>query len=86
MLFALGVWALERGALDTRDAVRLCVLAERFGYPRRTPTMAWQNAVDAAERRAPGVLDELLAEYGDARGPDLLDDARKLLDRLFPEQ
>lgn len=86
VLFALGVWALERDALDTRDAVRLCVFAERFGYPRRTPTMAWQNAVDAAERRGPGVLDELLAEYGDARGPDLLGDARKLLDRLFPKR
>ena len=86
VMFAMGLWALERGALPVRDAIRLCVVAGRFGYPRRTPTMAWQNVVDAAERQAPGVLDEVAAEYGDRRGPALLDDTRTLLARLFPEK
>ena len=86
VLFGLGMWGLERGAVPANDAIRLLVLAGRFGYARRVPTLAWDNAVELAERCAPGVLDEVRAEYGERRGPDVLEDARKFLDRLFPQQ
>ncbi|UYM04686.1 ATP-binding protein [Solicola gregarius] len=85
VFFGLGMWALHRKALPPQDAVRLCVLAERFGYSRRVPTLSWDNAVAAAERFAPGMLDELADEYGDRRGRELLTDARDLITRLTPE-
>ncbi|MBV1850030.1 ATP-binding protein [Catellatospora tritici] len=82
VLFALGAWGLLRDALPVQEAVRLIALAERFAYNRSMPTMAWERIAVQAEARAPGLLAGLAAEYGDRRGPDLLDEARSLLERI----
>ncbi|NUR47294.1 MAG: AAA family ATPase [Hamadaea sp.] len=82
VLFALGAWGLLRGALPVEDAVRLIALADRFAYNRSVPTLAWERIAPRAEERAPGLLAALAAEYGDRRGPDLLDEARDLVERI----
>ncbi|NUR71327.1 MAG: hypothetical protein HOU81_10945, partial [Hamadaea sp.] len=82
VLFALGAWGLLRGALPVEDAVRLIALADRFAYNRSVPTLAWERIAARAEERAPGLLAALAAEYGDRRGPDLLDEARDLVERI----
>lgn len=82
VLFALGGWGLLRGALPVPDAVRLIALADRFAYNRSMPTLAWERIAVHAEERAPGLLAGLAAEYGDRRGPDLLDEARSLVERI----
>jgi hypothetical protein len=82
-LFALGSWGLHRRALPADDAIRLVALADRFAYNRFYPTLSWSAAVDAAEEAAPGVLGRISEEYGDRRGPDLHEEARALLERLY---
>ncbi|GHJ43459.1 AfsR family transcriptional regulator [Catellatospora sp. TT07R-123] len=82
VLFGLGAWGLLREALPLRDALRLIALADRFAYNRSMPTMAWERIAARAEDRAPGLLADLLAEYGDRRGPDLLDEARSLVEQV----
>jgi len=84
VLFALGAWGLLRDALAPTDAVRLIVLADRFAYNRSMPTMSWDRITAEAERRAPGAMAVAAAEYGERRGPELLDEARRLLARLRP--
>jgi hypothetical protein len=59
------------------------VLAERFAYNRFNPSLSWDAASDAAERVAPGVLARTQELYGERRGPDLLEEARALLARLY---
>jgi tetratricopeptide (TPR) repeat protein len=83
VLFALGIWGLTRGRVPAPDAVRLLVLADRFGYNRFVPTFAWPPAAARAEAAAPGLVDELLAEYGTRRGPDLILEARALVLRSY---
>ncbi|PRZ44393.1 putative ATPase [Antricoccus suffuscus] len=83
VLFAIGLWGLLRDALPAPDAIRLIVLADRFGYSRLTPTMAWDNAATPAERIAPGLLDKLQEEYGDRRGADLRGEAQQFLTKLL---
>ncbi|KAA1415263.1 AAA family ATPase [Nocardioides humilatus] len=83
LLFALGTWGLHRGTLPATDAVHLLVLAERFAYNRFNPTVSWDAAVAAAEAAAPGELARLQGDYGPRRGPDLLEEARALLARLY---
>ncbi|BCJ73637.1 SARP family transcriptional regulator [Catellatospora sp. IY07-71] len=82
VLFALGAWGLVRDALPVQDTVRLIALADRFAYHRSTPTLAWARIAAHAEQRAPGMLAALAAEYGDRRGPDLLGEARSLVERI----
>jgi predicted ATPase/DNA-binding SARP family transcriptional activator len=82
VLLALGAWGLLREALPVPDAVRLIALADRFAYNRSMPTLAWERISVQAESRAPGLLAELAAEFGDRRGPDLLDEARSLVARI----
>jgi len=82
VLFALGAWGLLRGALPRADAVRLVVLADRFAYNRSMPTMSWERITAEIERRAPGLMAEIATEYGQLRGPELLDAARGLLEQL----
>jgi predicted ATPase/DNA-binding SARP family transcriptional activator len=82
VLFGLGAWGLLRDALTRADAVRLIVLADRFAYNRSMPTTSWQRITVESERRAPGLMTALAAEYGQRRGPELLDEARGLLERL----
>ncbi len=82
MLFGLGAWGLLRGALVPRDAIRLLVLAERFAYNGSMPCMAFERIEPYAERAEPGLLAALRAEYGDRRGPDLLDEVRSLVEQV----
>jgi hypothetical protein len=84
-LYGLGLWALRRGTLPAPVAVRLVALADRFAYNRSVPTMDWAHAVDAAERATPGLLAEILAAYGDRRGPELIDEARGVLRDAFAQ-
>ncbi|GAA3249513.1 hypothetical protein GCM10020216_081630 [Nonomuraea helvata] len=82
MLFALGAWGLLRRAMAPRDAIGLLVLAERFAYNRTMPSMAFERIEPYAERAAPGMIAALRTEYGDRRGPDLLDEARSLIEQV----
>ena len=82
VLFALGAWSLLRRAAPAEDALRLLALADRFAYNRMVPTMRWERITPAAEEAAPGLLDRLQAEYRDCPQPDLLTQARLVLERL----
>ncbi|MBP2708187.1 AAA family ATPase [Microbispora sp. RL4-1S] len=81
VLFGLGVWGLLRGAMTPRDAIGLLVLADRFTYHNSMPSMAFERIEPYAERAVPGMIAAVRAEYGDRRGPDLLDEARSLVER-----
>ena len=81
-LFALGSWSLSRSVVAAVDAVRLLVLAERFAYTRSLPSMAWETIVPGAEKAAPGTIAGLRREYGDRRGPDLVEEARRAVGAL----
>ncbi|GAA2738034.1 hypothetical protein GCM10010439_70460 [Actinocorallia aurantiaca] len=83
VLAALGIWGLLKEALPAEEAVRLLALADRFAYSRFTPTMHWPVLSAHAERIAPGVLPRIKAEYGERRGPDLLAEARAILERMI---
>jgi predicted ATPase/DNA-binding SARP family transcriptional activator len=82
VLFGLGAWGLLRHATSVDDAVRLLVLADRFGYNRTIPTMAWDRIAPHAEEAAPGRIGALRAEYRDRRPADLLEEARRVIERL----
>lgn len=82
MLFGLGAWGLLRGALASGDAIRLLVLAERFAYNSAMPCMTFERIEPYAERAASGLIAAVRAEYGDRRGPDLLDEAKALVERV----
>ena len=81
-LFALGAWGLLRDAAPADDAIGLLVLAERFAYNRMIPTMAWERIAPHAEASAPGRIAALRDELGDRRPPELLDQARGLVQQL----
>jgi tetratricopeptide (TPR) repeat protein len=81
MLFAFGVWGLLRGAMAPGDAVRFLVLAERFSY-NYMPIMSFERIEPHAEGAAPGMIATVRAEYGDRRGADLLDEARRLVEKV----
>jgi predicted ATPase/DNA-binding SARP family transcriptional activator len=82
VLFGLGAWALLREATTADDALPLLGLADRFAYNRTIPTMAWDRIEPHAEQAAPGRIAALRAEYGDRRPPDLLEEARRVVERL----
>ncbi|HWM74555.1 MAG TPA: AAA family ATPase, partial [Nocardioides sp.] len=75
VLCAVGQWRLVVGTGDPTDAVRLLVLADRFGYYRGIPSMSWDRASALAERVAPGALALVEDEYAGRRATDLLEDA-----------
>jgi hypothetical protein len=81
-LFALGAWGLLQGALPAEDAVRLLGYADRFAYSRSAPTMAWERITPYAEEKAPGRLAALRHEFGERRGPELRDEARRFVEKL----
>ncbi|MBU2696378.1 hypothetical protein CCO04_14905 [Pimelobacter sp. 30-1] len=83
MLFAFGTWALSFGTLRPAEAVRVLTLAERMSYPRFVPSLSWDRAVARCEEAAPGELALLAAEYGERRGPDLMDETRDVVARLL---
>ncbi|GIH02628.1 SARP family transcriptional regulator [Rhizocola hellebori] len=82
VLFSLGAWGLLHDALSRKDSVRLIVLADRFAYNRVMPTMSWERITARIDELAPGLMEVCAAEYGDRRGPDLLDEARSLVERI----
>ncbi|KQU67532.1 BTAD domain-containing putative transcriptional regulator [Phycicoccus sp. Root101] len=83
MLVAIGAWGLRFGdpAL-TDDAVRLLAIARRWNYNRTLPSLAWEPLVALADEVRPGLLGQLLQEYGARPGPDLVPDASELLRRF----
>lgn len=90
LLFALGTWTLLCGpsagrtaeaAAAADDSLRLLVLADRFGYNRSLPSMAWERVTGVAEKTAPGRLAQYQSEYG-KEPADLLTEACRLLERL----
>lgn len=83
IMFALSAWGLARAALSVANVVRLAVFADRFGYNRSVPTMALHIVTDPADRAAPGLLKRITAEYGNRRGPELLEEVRQHLNQLF---
>ncbi|HEY4826742.1 MAG TPA: transcriptional regulator, partial [Solirubrobacteraceae bacterium] len=82
VLFSLGAWGLLRQAMSADDAVNLLVLADRFAYNRFIPTLEWERIVPRAEEAAPGRIAEFRARYGDRRPQDLLDAARRAVERI----
>lgn len=82
VLAGMGIWGLLKGTLPAEEAVRLLVLANRFAYHRFVPTMQWSTLCAHAERVAPGVMAGIEAGYGERRGPDLLAEARAVLERI----
>ncbi|WP_202388102.1 BTAD domain-containing putative transcriptional regulator [Nocardioides flavescens] len=82
VLFAVGSWALHHDALPAHDAVAAVLLAERFSYARYTLSLALEPVLELAERRAPDTVAALREEYAERRGPDLLEQARALGERL----
>ena len=76
----LAQWLLRHEAdRDPEPAVRLLALAERFGYNRWFPAMAWEPVATMAEGAAPGLLDAVLEEYGDRKGRELRPEAERVL-------
>jgi hypothetical protein len=82
VLHGLGTWGLLKRALETEDAIRLLVLADLFAYPRFTATMDPGRGREEAERVAPGLAARVRVEYGERKGPDLLPEARAVVDRI----
>jgi tetratricopeptide (TPR) repeat protein len=82
VLHGLGTWGLLKEAMDAELAIRLLVLAELFAYPRFTVTMDPARTSDEAERVAPGLAARLREEYGERHGPDLLPEARAVVERI----
>jgi hypothetical protein len=67
---------------EAEDAVRLLVLAQRFGYITTISRMDWARVVAIAERRAPGLLAVVRTGLGERRGAQLLGEVRSLVERL----
>jgi len=85
LVVALGAWVLRAGdeaAYD--DGVRLLALAERWGYNRSFPTMAWPRVAPLAERVRPGLLDALMKEYAERPSLELLTEGEAALARIAP--
>src|SRR6478736_1306539 len=89
VLHGLGAWGLLRESMPVETAVRLLVLAERFGYTRFAPTMRPERTEPVAEERAPGLGPRLRADYADRTAPSLLPEARAAIaqvpDYIFRE-
>ena len=82
VLHGLGAWGLLRDAMPADTAVRLLVLAERFGYTRFAPTMSPARTEGAAEERAPGLAEQLRRDYAERTAPSLLPEARAAVSRV----
>jgi predicted ATPase/DNA-binding SARP family transcriptional activator/tetratricopeptide (TPR) repeat protein len=85
VMVALGEWLLSGPPSSDAsiDAFRLLALGERFGYYRGIPSMSWPRARDLAERRAPGVIDQVQAEYAGRSVADLPEEAAAVVQRAL---
>jgi len=81
VLFALALWELDArpGPVDVARAVRLLVCADRFGYNRQLPSLAWAPGLALAEELMPGEVARVRAELEPRRTPDLRDEVLRLL-------
>ncbi len=82
MMFALGSWGLFRGTPDPDLSVRLLVMAEKFAYNRTLPTVWWDTVAPLADQVRPGLIATLREEYGERRGPDLVEEVQRLVARI----
>jgi predicted ATPase len=80
--YALGAWELHRGDGSVEAALRLAVIADRFGYHRLSPSLAWRHTEQAAEARAPGMLAVITEQYAQRSRPGLLVEARAVIARI----
>ena len=81
LLAAVGAWLLDRD-VEPEAGIRLLVMAQRFSYNQTFPVMAWDSLSALAERRNPGRLDAVMAEYADRPPADLVEETRVLLSRV----
>ncbi|MCW2759683.1 MAG: transcriptional regulator, winged helix family [Nocardioidaceae bacterium] len=78
VLAAWGAFVLTDPTSDeaaTERGLRAFALAEKFGYQRILPSMAWRNIERLAEEHAPGRLPTYLDEYAGRAPRDLGDEA-----------
>lgn len=83
-LVALAEWELS-GAPDperAERAVRLLVVADRFGYNRQLPSLGWSPAEALAEQVLPGSVARVRAEVGVRSAPELREEALRLVTEL----
>ena len=80
-LVGVAAWGILRDTPGPEDSIRLLVLAKRFAYNQSLPTVSWDRLVAEADAIRPGLVAELLEEYGDRTGPDLVEDALKMFER-----
>lgn len=73
-LFALGAWGLYRGELPVEQAVKFLALAKALSYNQTAPSMAYEPAAQAANEKAPGMLQQYEAELRGRVGEQLLPD------------
>jgi predicted ATPase/tetratricopeptide (TPR) repeat protein len=84
VLFALAIWELasEPDPGRAARAVRLLVYADRFGYNRQMPSLAWEPGLAMAEQAMPGEVDRLRAELEGRKAPELRDEVMDLVAEL----
>lgn len=86
VLFALAEWELADIARSGRPdpdraalAVRLLVYADRFGYNRQLPSLAWAPGLALAEAALPGEEARVRAEVADRKTTELRDEVQRLV-------
>ncbi|GAA4713449.1 ATP-binding protein [Nocardioides conyzicola] len=84
ILFALAVWELADQPDPTRAerAVRLLVYADRFGYNRQLPSLAWAPGLALAEDVLPGEEARIRASLEGRHAPELRPEVGDLLAEL----
>ncbi|MFC7497240.1 MULTISPECIES: ATP-binding protein [unclassified Nocardioides] len=84
VLVGLAEWELADDPDSTRAAlaVRLLVYADRFGYNRQLPSLAWAPALALAEAALPGEEARVRAEVESRKATELRDEVRDLVAEL----
>jgi predicted ATPase/DNA-binding SARP family transcriptional activator len=85
VIYSLALWELARADLadvGVERAIRLLVLADVFGYNRTLPSLDWEFPAGLAEERRPGLLATIREEYAGRNGPELREEAQRLVAEL----
>ncbi|MBZ5741112.1 ATP-binding protein [Nocardioides mangrovi] len=84
ILFALAEWELADDPDPERAvrAVRLLVYADRFGYNRQLPSLAWDRGLAMAESVLPGEVARFRATLDGRKAPELRQEVGALLAEL----
>jgi hypothetical protein len=53
-----------------------------FAYNRTLPALSWTLPAEMLEKRSPGLLEAVRGEYAGRNGPELRDEAQRLLAEL----